>query len=149
MKLPLVYYPTYSLQEPSTAVRDFDTAQKIIPDMIDTMISEKGIGLAAPQIDKNIRLAVIHKDADPELNDHLVIINPKIFSASKEMDDALEGCLSIRDQEVVVSRHRKIKIRYTDLEQNEQKLKATGFFARVLQHEIDHLDGILILDRAQ
>ena len=147
-KLPLILYPAPSLQKLSVKVSDFSVAKKLAPDMIDTMLSAKGIGLAAPQIGQNIRLAIIHKDADPTLKDHLVIINPKIFSKGTEMDTEEEGCLSIPGALGLVPRHRKIKVRYTDVSGQEQKLKAVGLFARVLQHEIDHLDGILFLERA-
>ena len=115
--------------------------------MIDTMNSAKGIGLAAVQIGQSIRLAIVNKDADESLKEHLVIINPKIFSASSEIDTEEEGCLSIPGKTCLVPRHRKIKIRYTDVSGQEQKLKATGLFARVIQHEIDHLDGVLIIER--
>jgi peptide deformylase len=147
MKLPLVFYPTPSLQEPSKKFDDFDGVQDLCSDMIETMEAEKGIGLAAPQVGKNVRLSVIHKDADEFLDEHLVIINPKIFSASKEMVEEEEGCLSIPKVFGKVERHKKVKVRYTDLEGNEQKIKATNLFARVLQHEIDHLNGILFIDR--
>lgn len=147
-KLKLVFYPAPSLQQSSQKVTNFKAAFKLAPDMIDIMIKEKGIGLAAPQIGQNIRLAIINKDADPTLKDHLVIINPKIFSASVEMDTEEEGCLSIPGATGLVPRHRKIKVRYIDMSGQEQKLKATGLFARVLQHEIDHLDGVLFIERA-
>jgi len=115
--------------------------------MIDTMIAAKGIGLAAVQVGHSIRLAIINKEADKSLKEHLAIINPKIFSASDEMDPEDEGCLSVPGKTCVVPRHRKIKVRYTDVFGQEQKLKATGLFARVIQHEIDHLDGILIISK--
>lgn len=147
MKLSLVLYPTPSLQKPSAKVVDFKAVKKLVPDMIETMEKEKGIGLAAVQVGHNIRLAIINKDADKSLKEHLVIINPKIFSAPDEMDVEEEGCLSIPGKTYPVARHRKIKIRYTDADGQEQRLKATGMFARVIQHEIDHLDGILIIDK--
>lgn len=147
MKLPLVFYPSRSLQTPSTKIDDIKIAQKLIPDMIETMLAERGIGLAAPQIGQNIRLAIINKEADPSLTDHLAIINPKIFSASRETEKSREGCLSIPGREVTIMRHKKIKVRFLDKFGKEQKLKASGLLAQVFQHEIDHLDGILILER--
>ena len=147
-KLQLVLYPAPSLQKPSAKVVNFDVAKKLVPDIVDTMLAARGIGLAAPQIGQNIRFAIIHKDADPSLKDHLVIINPKIFSAGTEMDTEEEGCLSIPNALGLVPRHRKIKVRYTDVSGQEQKLKAVGLFARVLQHEVDHLDGVLFIERA-
>lgn len=147
MKLPLVLYPSPSLQQPSKRVVDFEAAKKLVPDMIETMLAESGIGLAAPQIGQNIRLAIINKDADRTLKDHLVIINPRIFSVSKTMTEEEEGCLSIPGVRAVVSRHKKIKVRYMGVDGLENKMKAAGLISRVLQHEIDHLDGILITDR--
>lgn len=148
MKLPLIYYPTPSLQKTSIKIDDIKAVQKIVSDMVETMLSHNGIGLAAPQIGKNIRLAIINKEADATLSDHLVIINPKMFSASRELEESKEGCLSIPEVgELKIMRHRKIKVRYTDVSGQERKLKATGLLAQVFQHEIDHLDGILIIDR--
>jgi len=147
MELPITYYPAKSLNEPSVKVEDFEAAGKLVPDMIDTMNANKGIGLAAPQVGNNIRLAVIHKDASKELNEHLVIINPKIFSASSDREEDIEGCLSMPGIEGIVARCRKIKLRFADTEGVEHKCKATGLLARVIQHEIDHLDGILFTER--
>lgn len=148
MKLPLVFYPNPNLNKASIKVDDISGVQKLCTDMIDTMEAEKGIGISAVQVGKNVRVAIISKDADESLDEHLVIINPKIFSASKEMVEKEEGCLSIPDVFGMVERHRKIKLKFKDAQGNEQKIKATKMFARVIQHEIDHLDGILIIDRA-
>ena len=79
MKLPLTLYPTESLQKPSAKVDDFSDVQNLYTDMVETMLAEKGIGLAAVQIGKNIQIAIINKDADESLSEHLMIINPKIF----------------------------------------------------------------------
>tara|TARA_Y100000310_G_C20704417_1_gene833941 strand:- start:12435 stop:12911 length:477 start_codon:yes stop_codon:yes gene_type:complete len=147
MKLPLVFYPNPKLSEASVKVDDISGVQKLCSDMIDTMEHEKGIGISAVQVGKSVRCAIISKDADESLEDHLIIINPKIFSASKEMVEEEEGCLSIPEVFEMVNRHKKIKVRYTDSSGQEQKLKATNLFARVLQHEIDHMDGVLIIDR--
>lgn len=149
MQQDIVLYPAPSLQLPSEIVRNFSELKTLVPDMIDAMIAAKGIGIAAPQIGKNIRCAIIHKDADKSLAEHLVIVNPKIFSASRETEIKNEGCLSIPGVDVPIARHKKIKVRFTDIYGNEHKVKAVNFFARVLQHEIDHLDGILITDRTK
>ena len=147
MTLPLIYYPNPILKKESKKIDNFSDIKKLAQDMIETMDSNKGIGLAAPQIGKNIRLAIISKEADESLKDDLVLINPKIFSASKDMEIEKEGCLSVPNIEVDVKRHKKIKIRFLDENGKERKLKATGLFARVIQHEIDHLDGVLIIDK--
>lgn len=148
MKIPLVLYPNPLLLEASKKVDDVKGAAQLCENLIDTMEAAKGIGISAVQIGEPVRAGIIHKDADASLDEHLVIINPKIFSASKDMEDGEEGCLSIPRVFGQVLRHKKIKVRYTDLEGVEHKIKATGLFARVLQHEIDHMDGILFLDRA-
>ncbi|MBI1961472.1 MAG: peptide deformylase [Parcubacteria group bacterium] len=148
MKLPLVYYPDPRLNEPSKKVGEFSGVQKLCSDLIDTMEAENGVGISAAQVGEPFRLAIIHKDADKSLDGHLAIINPKIFSASRELEEGEEGCLSIPGVFGQVLRHKKIKVRFTGLDGQEQKIKATGLFARVLQHEFDHMDGILFIARA-
>jgi len=148
MKIPLVYYPDSRLNEPSKKAGDVLGLQKLCSDLADTMEAENGIGISGVQVGEPVRVAIIHKDADKELPCHLAIINPKIFSASTHMENGEEGCLSIPGVFGQVLRHKKIKVRFTDPEGREQKIKATGLFARVLQHEIDHMDGILFIDRA-
>lgn len=146
-KLKIITYPAESLKEKSAKVDNISAVQKLCSDMIDTMVQEKGIGLSAPQAGKNVRVIAIHKDADKSLEDHVIMINPKIFSESKEKEEAEEGCLSFPGVFLSVERSKKIKVRYTDVAGQEQKLKATSLFARVIQHEVDHLDGILFIDK--
>ncbi|MDO8668411.1 MAG: peptide deformylase [bacterium] len=108
-----------------------------------TMIKTDGVGLAAPQIGKNIRLAIINsKDGS------ICLINPEIIKKSwaKELDQ--EGCLSIPGVFGKVKRHKKITLTYYNLTGKKTKLTAEGLMARVIQHEIDHLNGILFIDRA-
>lgn len=148
MKRGLVYYPDPLLNKLSVKAGHVKAVQQLCSDLIDTMEAEKGIGISAVQIGELIRVGVIHKDADKSLEDHLVIINPKIFSASDDAEEGEEGCLSIPGVFGQVLRHKKIKVRFTDLQGQEQKIKATKLFGRVLQHEIDHMDGVLFIDRA-
>jgi len=147
MKLQIITYPNDSLRKKSIKVDNIKTVQKLCSDMIETMQKEKGLGLSAVQVGEHKRVVAIHKDADKILNNHLIIINPKIFSFSKETEKSEEGCLSIPDVFGNVERCKKIKVRYTDCSGQERKIKATGMFARVIQHEIDHLDGILFIDK--
>ncbi|MFA6422561.1 MAG: peptide deformylase [Candidatus Buchananbacteria bacterium] len=117
--------------------------QELIPEMIKTMHKSDGVGLAAPQIGKSIRLVVIrHKDGD------LVIFNPKFLrkSLAKEMGE--EGCLSVPLKYGMVKRHKKIILKYIDQNGEQKKITAEGLLARVIQHEADHLDGILFIDKA-
>lgn len=114
--------------------------------MITEMYEDDGIGLAAPQIGKSIKLCVIGKSAVPEGED-FILINPKITYFSKKTSVAEEGCLSLPGIEGDVERPVKIRLKGLDKNGNKINIKAKGLFARVLQHEIDHLEGILFIDR--
>ncbi len=123
-------------------------------EMIKTMYAAKGVGLAAPQIGESMRLAVIAKktsdryaDALLNLPEDLVLINPRILEKSVETDLLDEGCLSLPGITVSVERPLWIKVRAADFSNRAYELEARGFFARVIQHEVDHLDGVLIIDK--
>lgn len=117
--------------------------KSLIASMAKTMIKTDGVGLAAPQIGRNIRLAVINsKDGI------FCLINPKITKKSWARELAQEGCLSIPGIFGKVKRHKKISLTYFGRDGKKTKLTAEGIMARVIQHEIDHLDGILFIDRA-
>jgi peptide deformylase len=117
-----------------------DELRTLVADMFETMHHARGIGLAAPQVGRTERLAVIEVDAQP-----LVVINPEILETSGKAK-AEEGCLSIPDIYADVERPKDVAIRAMDLEGNTYELQATELLARCLQHEIDHLDGKLFLD---
>ncbi|MBU0692949.1 peptide deformylase [bacterium] len=115
-------------------------------EMLATMIENEGVGLAAPQVDRPIRFLVIgipQEDSDELYT--LAVANPEIIESSG-MWDFEEGCLSIPDVRETVSRPEFIKMRYQDLDGKEQTIEADGLLARVLQHEIDHTNGILFVD---
>jgi peptide deformylase len=118
--------------------------QKLIFDMKETVIPAGGIGLAAPQVGLSLRLIVIALD-----NKLTAFINPKItkFSWRKEVDE--EGCLSVPGKFGPVKRSKVIKVETFDEQGKLLKFKAGGLFARVIQHEVDHLDGILFIDKAK
>jgi peptide deformylase len=118
-----------------------DEIRRLVADMFETMHHARGIGLAAPQVGRTERLAVIEIDGDP-----LVVINPEIVERSSEKDKAEEGCLSIPDIYADVERPKDVVVRAMDLEGKEYEIEATELLARCLQHEIDHLDGRLFLD---
>jgi peptide deformylase len=131
------------------------TVQKLIDDMIDTMYEYHGVGLAAPQVHEGLRLFVASLnagdgddagavEADPE---PLVIVNPDITVVASEMIEDWEGCLSIPDVRGRVPRARGIKVRALNRKGESIELNAKDFSARVLQHEYDHLDGVLFFDR--
>ena len=112
----------------------------LVADMFETMHHARGIGLAAPQVGRTERLAVIEIEGEP-----LVVINPEILETSGKAK-AEEGCLSIPDIYADVERPKDVVVRAMDLEGNEYEVEATELLARCLQHEIDHLDGRLFLD---
>ena len=125
--------------------------QKLIDDMIETMIDEEGIGLAAPQVFQPLRLVVLgDPEADPQDEEEIpltVLINPRWLEQSEEKAEAWEGCLSVPGMRGVVSRSTSVALEGLDREGERVELRAEEMFARVLQHEIDHLDGVLYLDR--
>ncbi len=117
--------------------------KSLISSMAKTMVKTDGVGLAAPQIGKNWRLAVINsKDGV------FCLINPKLTKKSWARELAQEGCLSIPGVFGKVKRHKKISLTYYSQNGKKIKMTAAGMMARVLQHEIDHLDGILFIDKA-
>ena len=125
--------------------------QRLIDDMIETMIDYEGIGLAAPQVFEPLRLIVLgNPDPDPQDEAAIpltVLFNPQFTSLSPERLDAWEGCLSIPQLRGVVPRSAAVEVQGYDRQGQAVELEVEDFFARVLQHEIDHLDGVLFLDR--
>ena len=123
--------------------------QKLIDDMLDTMIEYHGVGLAAPQVHEGLRVFVAALDTgdkDGE-SEPVAIINPEITPVGDEMVEDWEGCLSIPDIRGRVPRAREIKVRAFDRQGERIELRAHDFSARVIQHETDHLDGVLFFDR--
>jgi peptide deformylase len=110
--------------------------------MTATMLESDGVGLAAPQIGKNIRIVIINTADGP-----VCMINPKITKKSILKEWGEEGCLSLPDIFGQVRRHKKISCLYQDRTGKKISIKAEGLFARVIQHEIDHLDGVLFIDK--
>jgi len=127
--------------------------QKLIDDMIDTMAEYHGIGLAAPQVHEGVRIFIAgmqEEAADDEEEPGILpvpFINPEIVPLGGEQETDWEGCLSIPDIRGKVPRYARVKIRGLDREGTRRELQLAGFQARVVQHENDHLDGVLFLDR--
>lgn len=132
------------LRKKSRRVEVFDDdLQQLIDDMYDTMYEADGVGLAAVQIGKLKRLIVL----DDYEKTKLVLINPERV-AEEGSCEAMEGCLSVPDRMGKVERYEKVKINYMDEKGEEKTLEAEDFLARIIQHEMDHLEGILYTDRA-
>ena len=142
--LNVLIYPDDHLKvvcEPVTEVND--AIRKIVDDMFDTMYQEEGIGLAAPQV--NILHRIITIDVEGDKKNQLVLINPEILSSEGETGIE-EGCLSIPGFRALVPRKEKVKVRALDRDGKEFTLDADGLLAICIQHEIDHLNGILFVD---
>ena len=118
---------------------------KLVEDMRDTMYASHGVGLAAPQVSESVRLVVIDTSQGNDPNQQLVLINPEVVEGEGE-EVSEEGCLSIPEVIAEVSRANKIVVRATTLKGKTVEIQAEGLPARALQHEIDHLNGRLIID---
>ncbi len=121
--------------------------QRLIDDMFETMHDSQGIGLAGPQVHESIRLFVAGVDDPDGGMSPVVVINPEITPIGSAMEEDWEGCLSIPDIRGRVPRAAKIRVRALDRNGRPLALTADGFPARVIQHEVDHLDGVLFFDR--
>jgi peptide deformylase len=123
-----------------------DEIRALAADMLETMYDAPGIGLAAIQIGVPKRLVVIDLGKTEEERKAVVLINPEIVAASEEKRVHEEGCLSIPDYYEEVERPDRVTVRYRDLDGNEVETEADGLFATCIQHEIDHLNGVLFID---
>jgi peptide deformylase len=134
------------LRERSHEVESIDDPlRRLAQDMFDTMYAADGVGLAAPQVGELLRLIVVDT-REPE-HEPVAVVNPRIVRAGPEPDRAEEGCLSIPGLRDVVERPESVVVEGLDLQGREVRFEARGLLARVFQHEIDHLDGVLFLDR--
>jgi peptide deformylase len=124
-----------------------DELRELVQDMWETMYHADGIGLAAPQVGVSRRVLVVDLRREDEPEARVALVNPTVAWASDETDKAPEGCLSIPGLEEVVERPWAVRIEGRDPEGNEVVIEADELYSRALQHEIDHLDGILFPDR--
>jgi peptide deformylase len=154
---PVITIPDPILTSKSAKVKEInDEVKKVVEDLIDSLETAKdpeGAGLAAPQIGYPLKICVVKNFfEDPTnpantLSENIILINPKIISHSTETDLDWEGCLSVPNLFGKVERYKKIKVSAMDINWQSIKVKASDFFARVLQHEIDHLEGILFTEK--
>ncbi len=136
------------LRKEADEVDAFDEGLRtLISDMFETMYRAEGIGLAAPQIGISKRVLVIDLRRDDDIGERVALVNPRITWVSEEIDKQPEGCLSIPGLEEVVARPWAIRVEGKDPAGNDVRIETDDLFARALQHEIDHLDGILFTDR--
>ncbi len=144
----LCIYPDPLLRERCREIEDIDgEVLKLLNDLAESMYANKGIGLAAPQIGAALRAIVLdveQRDGTPKL---IELVNPVIIESSTELSEFEEGCLSFPDESEKVIRPAEVTVQAIDRDGKPVELKATGLKATVVQHEIDHLDGILFIDR--
>ena len=144
--LEVLIYGHPGLREKCVPVESFDASlRELVGQMERAMIMERGIGLAAPQVGRNIRLLLAEDDRG-ERTRTIALVNPEIVSASSETDIFNEGCLSLPELFADVRRPVQIRVRYQDPEGRECELDDDGILSRIVQHEFDHLDGILFVD---
>lgn len=147
MLRPIVRLGHPVLQRPALPVTTFDgSLDRLLDDMIDTMYAAPGIGLAAPQIGEALRICVIDLSVGKKGGELLTLINPE-FVAREDMQLEDEGCLSVPGFNAIVPRPAKVVVRALDRTGQTRTIEGTGLLARAFQHEIDHLDGLLFLDR--
>ncbi|PIR76409.1 MAG: peptide deformylase [Candidatus Magasanikbacteria bacterium CG10_big_fil_rev_8_21_14_0_10_42_10] len=159
MILPLTTIPTKSLHEPSRALTREEILspeiQQLIADMIPTMYASQGIGLAAPQVGKNIKLCIIGKDAIPEdftetdPTKDIVLINPTFSRINRRAALETEGCLSVPKKQGKVKRYKQVHVEALNEKGEHMSFDASGYLAHVAQHETDHLNGTLYIDKAE
>lgn len=145
--LPILIAPHATLKKPARAVgpADSDRVRALIPQMLATMYRAPGIGLAAPQVGESLRLAVVDLMTDSQRHP-MVLINPEVVGASDELAVREEGCLSLPGQYADVTRPARVRVRFLDAAGARQEIEADGLLSACVQHEIDHLAGVLFID---
>jgi len=123
-----------------------DAVRKLMDDMLETMYDAPGIGLAAIQVAEPIRVIVVDPARQEEPKQPMQLVNPEILWSSDERRTYEEGCLSIPEYYEEIERPASVRVKYVDRDGKEQEVLAEGLLATVLQHEIDHLDGVLFID---
>ena len=147
MLRPIVRFGEHVLQTPATPVTEFDASlHTLIDDMIETMYAAPGIGLASPQVGVPLRVCVIDLSIGKRGGDVITLVNPEFVERTGVQTEE-EGCLSVPGFEATVLRPQHVVVRGQDRDGREVRIEGEGLLARALQHELDHLDGRLFLDR--
>lgn len=144
MLLPILKYPDNRLRRVSELVTEVtDDVRQLVDDMAETMFNKNGLGLAAPQIGVAVRMFIMAIDISPGFQ---VFINPKVLSTSQESSQMIEGCLSFPGVPILATCFNTAKVEFSDLQGQVHARDYDGIQARCIQHEINHLDGKLIID---
>ncbi|HSO27030.1 MAG TPA: peptide deformylase [Anaerolineales bacterium] len=147
----IVTVPDPVLRKKAREVTDFGPdLQKLIDDMVDTMREAPGVGLAGPQVNQSIRVIVVEYGEEEEKPPKLfAVVNPEITRASRDTELGTEGCLSIPEIVGNVERAHSVTVKGQNRHGQPIKIKAEGWLARIFQHEVDHLNGVLFVDLAE
>jgi len=145
--LPILVVPDPILKARAKPVSETDLARvrALVPRMLQTMYRAPGIGLAAPQVGVGLRFAVVDLQPD-DTRSPMILINPEVLARSEELATREEGCLSLPGQYADVTRPARVTVSHTDADGVRRQIEADGLLAACLQHEIDHLDGVLFVD---
>lgn len=143
MRLPIILYPDYRLKRMAEPVKVItDELVELLDNMHETMVAHDGVGLSAPQVGVNLQIAIVEADEGEVIE----LINPKIVKRSGE-DIDVEGCLSLPGKYGTVKRSTEITVIYFDREGDELEMEAFDYLARIIQHEVDHLQGKVFIDK--
>jgi peptide deformylase len=143
MILEIKKYPDPILKKRALEIKEIkEEIRSLAKDMVETMIKKDGVGLAGPQVGESRKIIVVMTESGPQ-----VFLNPKIVSKSRGKELNEEGCLSLPDLFLKINRFKEVEVEALNLSGEKIKLQAKDFMARVFQHEIDHLNGILFIDR--
>jgi peptide deformylase len=150
----IIKLPHPTLKRKAHKINDFGKDfQKLVDDMIETMREEPGVGLAAPQVNQSLRLIVVEYPEDDSVEESepklFVVANPEFTYLSPETIKGIEGCLSVPNLLGDVERSQDVIVAGLDRKGRKTEIKASGWLARIFQHEIDHINGILYVDRAE
>lgn len=140
-------YPDPVLRQICREVEEFDAALgRFLDDLAESMYAHRGVGLAAPQVGETIRVAVVDVGQQEDAPVLIELVNPEVVEASEELSEYEEGCLSFPGEAELVTRPARVTVRSLDREGNPFEIKAEGLLATALQHEIDHLSGVVFID---
>lgn len=143
MRLPIILYPDYRLKRMAEPVKIItDELVELLDNMQETMVAHDGVGLSAPQVGVNLQIAIVEADEGEVIE----LINPKIVKRSGE-DIDVEGCLSLPGKYGTVKRSTEITVIYFDREGDELEMETFDYLARIIQHEVDHLQGKVFIDK--
>ena len=150
--LPIVQLGDRVLRQQAQPIENIQAVQELIDDLIATVVASNGVGIAAPQVGKSDRLLIVASRPNPRYPkapemEPTAMINPSIIAQSSEVVKDWEGCLSIPGIRGLVPRYRSIEVEYTSRDDRVHRLELTDFVARIFQHEYDHLEGLVFLDR--